>query len=124
MQSPKPIYYNRILSKILRQTATFTDLDVATVFRSKLVTFLTHVGRVERKLKLASKKTLSDQIFSQVDQWLQIGARNPPCKPSPKNAWMSVLYLAIVLDVKVETVDGTVGLLRERYSFSLINLKF
>jgi hypothetical protein len=114
MQSPGPFFYKRIITKVLRQTAKFTDVDEASIFKSKLVVFLTHVGRLERKLKLASKKTLSDQIYSQVDEWLESASTIRSKNPSPKNAWMAVLYMSVVMGNDVDTIEKASNLLKQR----------
>lgn len=114
MQSPSLVLYDKVLSKVLRQTAKRSDFDDSSIFRQKLITFLTHVGRVERKLKSASKKTLSDQILFQVNRWLETAGADTKSSLSPKNGWMAVLYLSEVLDCQIESAEDAVALLKQR----------
>lgn len=117
MQSPSNKIYDVLLSKILRQTAKFSDVDQSTTFQPKLVNFLTHVGRLERKLKSTSKKTLANQIVFQVNTWLEAAksaASDSNPKLSAQSCWTAVLYLSLVLNCNVESVDDVLILLNKR----------
>lgn len=115
MQSPLLNIYDRLLFKILCQTAKFSDVDEPTKFTPKLVSFLTHIGRTERKLKSTSKKTLANQIVFQVNNWLNSAHSNATYpKLTGKNCWMAVLYVSSVLGWDVNNSDNTIALLKER----------